>query len=56
MTKAGMDQSRRMKISGHKTPSISKRYNIIVADDIADEKKRMDEWFKKERGEHNKAG
>jgi integrase len=49
MTKAGMDQTMRMRISGHKTPSMSTRYNIIVADDIAEEKKRMDDWFKKER-------
>jgi integrase len=55
MTQAGMDQARRMKISGHKTDSMSRRYNIIVADDIADEKKRMDEWFKKEREKQKKA-
>lgn len=46
MTKAGMDQTMRMRISGHKTPSMSTRYNIIVADDIAEEKARMDAWFK----------
>jgi integrase len=46
MTKAGMDQTMRMRISGHKTPSMSTRYNIIVAGDIAQEKARMDAWFK----------
>lgn len=46
MAKAGMDQTMRMRISGHKTPSMSTRYNIIVAEDIAQEKARMDAWFK----------
>jgi integrase len=49
MADAGMDQDRRMKISGHKTPSMSTRYNIIVARDIADEAERMDDWFRNER-------
>ena len=49
MTKAGIEQSMRMKISGHKTDSMSRRYNIVVAADVADQKKKMDEWFKKER-------
>lgn len=49
MTDAGMDQTRRMHISGHKTASMSTRYNIIVADDIAEEKARMDTWFKQQR-------
>jgi integrase len=46
MAKAGMDQTMRMRISGHKTPSMSMRYNIVVADDVAEEKARMDAWFK----------
>ncbi len=55
MKKAGMDQDMRMKISGHKTPSMSTRYNIIVADDIAEEKARMDTWFTQERAKQKKA-
>ena len=46
MTKAGMDQAMRMKISGHKTPSMSNRYNIVVAADVAEEKSKLDTWFK----------
>ncbi len=46
MAKAGMDQTMRMRISGHKTPSMSTRYNIVVAEDIVEEKSRMDAWFK----------
>jgi integrase len=49
MTKAGMDQDMRMKISGHKTPSMSTRYNIVVAADVAEERKKMDDWFKQQR-------
>ena len=55
MTKAGIEESMRMKISGHKTPSMSKRYNIVVAADVADQKKKMDDWFKKERARQKKA-
>jgi hypothetical protein len=46
MAKAGMDQTMRMRISGHKTPSMSTRYNIVAAEDVAEEKARMDAWFK----------
>lgn len=46
MVKAGMDQTMRMRISGHKTPSMSVRSNIVVAEDISEEKSRMDAWFK----------
>ena len=49
MTKAGMDQAMRMKISGHKTPSMSLRYNIIVAADIAEERSKLDAWFRLQR-------
>jgi len=55
MAKAGMDQAMRMKISGHKTPSMDIRYGIIVASDVAEEKQRMDDWFKKERAKQKKA-
>ena len=55
MAKAGMDQTMRMRISGHKTPSMSTRYNIVVAEDVAEEKARMDAWFKSqsERADSN---
>jgi integrase len=49
MTKAGMDQSMRMKISGYKTPSMSHRYNILTVADIADEKLKLDAWFKEQK-------
>ncbi|HTR35449.1 MAG TPA: site-specific integrase [Bryobacteraceae bacterium] len=49
MAKAGMDQTMRMRISGHKTPSMSTRYNIVVAEDVAQEKARMDAWFKSQK-------
>jgi len=54
MAKAGMDQAMRMKISGHKTPSMSIRYNILTAADIAAEKTKMDEWFKEQKAKTKK--
>jgi integrase len=54
MTKAGMDQSMRMKISGHKTANMSIRYNIVVAADVADEKSKLEQWFKEEKAAHKK--
>jgi hypothetical protein len=49
MRKAGMDQKMRMQISGHKTDSMEKRYNILVADDVKESTKLMDGWFQKQR-------
>lgn len=54
MAKAGLDQAMRMKISGHKTPSMSIRYNILTAADIADERTKMDDWFKNQKVQHEK--
>lgn len=54
MTKAGMDQSMRMKISGHKTPSMSTRYNIVTAADVADGKSKLDQWFKTQKAQQKR--
>jgi integrase len=54
MAKAGMDQAMRMKISGHKTPSMSLQYNILTAADIAAEKTKMDDWFKEQKAKTKK--
>jgi integrase len=48
MTKAGMDISMRMKISGHKTNAMSIRYNIVTAADVAEGSVKLEDWFKKE--------
>jgi len=49
MTKAGMDISMRMKISGHKTPAMSIRYNIVTAADVAEGSVKLEDWFKTEK-------
>lgn len=41
MRKAGVPQVVRMKISGHKTDSMERRYNIVDTDDIAAAKALM---------------
>ena len=51
MRKAGMDQKMRMQISGHRTDSMEKRYNILVADDVKDSTKLMNDWFQKQKAE-----
>jgi hypothetical protein len=49
MRRAGIDQSLRMKISGHKTNSMEKRYNIVDVDDVLGAAAKMTEWAKLER-------
>ena len=55
MTKARMNQSMRMKISGHQTSSMSHRSNILTVGDIADEKVKMDAWFKQQKAKSKKS-
>ncbi len=42
MRRAGVPQVVRMKISGHKTDSMERRYNIVDGDDIAIAKALME--------------
>ncbi len=49
MRKAGIDQSMRMKINGHKTPSMEIRYNIADVGDVKDAGKRMAKWAAEQR-------
>jgi integrase len=44
MRKAGIDQALRMKISGHKTDSMERRYNIVDVQDIKEAGRKMKEW------------
>ena len=39
LVRAGTDPAIAMKISGHKTDSMERRYNILVAADVKDAKK-----------------
>jgi integrase len=47
MRLAGVEQSVRMKISGHKTASMEQRYNILDHADLDDAATKMDAHFKK---------
>jgi hypothetical protein len=49
MRKAGIDQSIRMKISGHKTDSMERRYNIVDIEDVKSAAKQMAKWIKGEK-------
>src|SRR5947209_1485630 len=42
MRKAGVPQVVRMKISGHRTDEMERRYNIVDLDDIKEAKRLMD--------------
>jgi len=52
MRKAGIDQSIRMKISGHKTDSMERRYNIVDIEDVKEAGRQMAKWIK---GQKDKA-
>ncbi len=44
MRKAGIDQSIRKKISGHKTDLMERRYNILHVSDIKAAGKQIEQW------------
>jgi hypothetical protein len=46
MIRAGVDQQVAMKVSGHRTPSMFQRYNIIVEDDVREALRRTEEYRK----------
>ena len=52
MRKAGIDQALRMKISGHKTDSMERRYNIIDVQDIKEAGRKMKEWADQQKRKH----
>jgi integrase len=54
MRKAGIDQSIRMKISGHKTDSMERRYNIVDIEDVKSAAKQMAKWIKGEKAKKEK--
>ena len=49
MRKAGIDQSIRMKISGHKTDSMERRYNIVDIEDVKEAGRQMAKWIKEQK-------
>lgn len=51
MRKAGIDQAIRMKISGHKTDSMERRYNIVGLADVKDVAKNDGELDEKSEGQ-----
>jgi hypothetical protein len=49
MRLAGIDQSARMKISGHKTSSMEARYNILDDADLKDAATKMNSFLKAQK-------
>jgi integrase len=47
MRRAGVPQVVRMKISGHKTDSMERRYNIVDNEDIGNAQELMEQWMAK---------
>lgn len=47
--KCGIAESRAMKIVGHKTNSMLKRYNIVALGDVQEVGEKMDDWMVKAR-------
>lgn len=47
LTKAGVGQITAMRISGHKTDSVFRRYHIINEDDLKDASKKLEIFYHK---------
>jgi len=54
----GIPEEQAMKISGHKTHEMLKRYNIVSLKGVLDSGEKMDTWMRKNRNAHanSKAG
>ena len=50
--RAGLSEHEGMKLSGHETDSISRRYDIISDDDLTESMNRVQEHIKKEAENH----
>jgi integrase len=50
LIRAGVSEQVAMKISGHKTTSIFRRYNIISGADLRNAAKKLDSYVKREEG------
>jgi integrase len=44
LTQAGVPQAVAMRVSGHQTPSVFSRYNIVVTDDVRTALERTDQY------------
>jgi hypothetical protein len=54
--KAGISEARAMKVSGHKTHEMLRRYNIIHLSDVQQVGVEMDAWAKGQRESRQSAG
>jgi hypothetical protein len=52
MRKAGIDQAVRMKISGHKTDGMERRYNTIDVQDIKQAAQQLNTWAQQQKTKH----
>jgi integrase len=52
---AGVDEARAMRILGHKTPAMLKRYRLVADRHIQDAGHKVDEWMKARKAAQKKA-
>ena len=49
LRRAGVSEADAMRVTGHRTPSMFRRYSITTDDDVAEALRKRDEYLRQQR-------